>query len=353
MEQLAEDPWPPVLDKLASNIMTPPSILAKLAINPDVCEQGSGRQALLENWATPGDAIGPLLTLVRENPFVPSEHMAMSEETALFFFDAAFCGAAANPNTLPEDLHALVGISEGRSQEHLAENRNTSATSLAALAENPSAGVRSRVAMSHTVPAALLGLMSSDPSFYVQSSVAQNRCAPLDAVLSLTCHPLDYVAASAAGNPRLPNEVLRSLLDHHAPSVRAAASCNPSFPTDEFLSRALHGERSTRERANGDLRMPPDELRKRSALRDPNVLSLIAGNPSTPRDVVVALTRHARWSVAAAAIRNKSLPTPELWKILRSKSQEALWSEVHREIARRLWAERSEAGTHANSSGLG
>ena len=99
------------------------------------------------------------------------------------------------------------------------------------------------------------------------------------------------------------NEILNSHCD-----VRSSAAGNPNTPADALIELSKDSHCDVRRNAAGNPNTPADTLIELSKDSDCDVRSSAAGNPNTPVDTLVELSKDSNWAVRISAAGNPNTP---------------------------------------------
>ena len=205
---------------------------------------------------------------------------------------------------------------------------STSESELLALAHDPDATVRMRLASSSESPESVLLVLAEDDNATVRTKVAENSNTPPELLAAMAQDPNDWVQMAVAANPNTPLAILLAFAQVDSSNIRRGLGVNPRTPS-EVLSRILAVQmEDPRASANpwqlmGIARNPstPAESLRLLSTQHVDVRSAVAGNPSSPPDLLSSLARDKAKSVRTAVASNPSTPED-----VRSAVQEAIAS---------------------------
>jgi len=218
----------------------------------------------------------------------------------------------------------------GKIRMQLGKNPATPPGVLAALAQDRAAGVREEVARNpSTPPEVLLRFVKSpddDPKYqYVRGHAAQNASLPVEGVLALLRDGDPIERAGLGANRAVPVELLTRLSGSGDAKDRWFAARHPSTPVERLRALALDEVEMVQRGVAGNPSTPPDVLLEFSKEAESGgfyslMISALAGNPSTPPDL---LKKMARMGDALREIiaDNPSTPPEVLRSLARSRSE--------------------------------
>ena len=99
------------------------------------------------------------------------------------------------------------------------------------------------------------------------------------------------------------NEILNS---HWG--VRSSAAGNPNTPADTLIELSKDSNYAVRRNAAGNPNTPADTLIELSKDSDYAVRRNAAGNPNTPADTLIELSKDSEWVVRRSAAGNPNIP---------------------------------------------
>ncbi|WIM92535.1 hypothetical protein ACTOB_004478 [Actinoplanes oblitus] len=317
---------------LASNIHAPGTILADLIRNggepgTTPCPHQPGDAAAVTrqvrllaagNPASPVAAVEPLaarpdstwaLTLARRSD--------LSDETYRHLLELhdhdVMASIAANWAAPPDLLRALYDLEGGRWRHWVLANPRTpldllvrysreggsppteyhpDLDGLLTLARDADPRVRLVAAASFRLPADVRATLIDDADFEVACRATRYYTVSAEQVRTLVTRYGSRVFSQVAGHPACPPDVLLTI------------ATDPTSSAEEILDVAV------RESA------PPAALA--ACLRHPHAAAGIAGNPSTPPDMLIKLAAHSDPQVLWELARNPSLPTAAVDLILKN-----------------------------------
>ena len=254
----------PVRRGVATNLMSPVSVLNELARDPDKFV----RQDVGRNRCCPAPLIESLA----------AEHM-----------ESVRWGVAANPRAPARILEALAQDESLEVRGKVAEHPNSPAALLHVLAVQE---VQHSRATAHKV-----AIIRRNVSKNVATSPSTLELLASDAAGRL----------GAAGNPKTAQEVLANLAGAGNQAVRTALASNPSAGNDVF--RILAGDKSVevRVRIGSNPHLPDTLLRELSQDSSPYVRESVGRNPSCPEPILWALARDTDLFVRAGVAANPRL----------------------------------------------
>jgi hypothetical protein len=204
---------------------------------------------------------------------------------------------------------------------------STSESELLALAHDPDAMVRMRLASSSESPESVLLVLAEDDTAIVRAKVAENPNTPPELLAAMAQDPDDWVQMAVAANPNTPVAILLAFAQVDSSNIRQGLGANPRTPS-EVLSRILAVQMedprmSAPWQLMGLARNPstPAESLRLLSTQHVDVRSAVAGNPSSPPDLLSSLARDKAKSVRTAVASNPSTPED-----VRSAVQEAMAS---------------------------
>jgi len=240
---------------------------------------------------------------------------------------AVKAAVATNSNTSPETLHTLSreGAHDDTSLgRFVASNRNTSAKTLWELAGSSEATTREVVAEHPNAPPELLQTLATDEAHDVVHAIASNKSTPPETLHALSESFGDVVVK----NPSTSSETLHSLYNVDNKFMRADIARHPStspetlhelasdensmvmlavMENDNTSPKTLHEaynkeipkdkEYARNYRIAGNSSTPPDILNTLSTDSDRDVAMRISTNPSTSPETLHALSTHKSFVV--------------------------------------------------------
>jgi hypothetical protein len=247
------------------------------------------RATVAENPGTPVDVLRELAT-----SGYPSICSAATSNPALTAADLEFCaatleyerarmGIAANPNTpqhildqLSEDPSPFVRVQTiGRCSQPIVDR----------LAHDPQDMVRCHVGHSHRISIEQCELLAGDPDDWVRWAIAGNRVAPPPTVLdTLSRDTSTRVRHAVAGNLLVTSDLARRLRTDPDSDVREALAGNRSTPADVLAGLARSRSYRAIREAVATNPSCPAEVRTHLATRD--------RSPYVRRAAESALTRN-------------------------------------------------------------
>ncbi len=182
---------------------------------------------------------------------------------------------------------------------------------LAVLAQDADPIVRRKVASRADATVEILVLLAQDSDEYVRRSVAEHSQTPIDVLKDLAQDASTSVRYAVAGNPHTPESTLLELAQTDRDSFDGAFSGNPSTPPDvlaDIATSALRGGEMPFITWNL-LRNPgtPVDFLLHFSTGPADLRAMVAGNPSTPIDVLTALSKDKAKTVREAVAANPNV----------------------------------------------
>lgn len=241
---------------------------------------------------------------------------------------------ASHPDASAALLANMVRDEQAKVRSAVACNANAAAESLAALAADNDASVRKGVATNPCAGASLLTALAQDRAAEVRLTVASNPSTPSDALEHLASDRDVEVALAVALHSSSTGAALRKIISiHNGPVDGPASSWRERLAIAADLERRswLLGSVELRDAFNASLPDLLGELRwfkgPRQAVasrencpvdvlvelaQHPDTVGYVAGNPSAPANVLIALTHDADSKVRRAVASNPSTPAEAL-----------------------------------------
>ncbi|GAA0454996.1 hypothetical protein Aca07nite_68590 [Actinoplanes capillaceus] len=315
---------------LASNIHAPGAILADLIRNggePRItpCPHQPGNAAVTRevrllaagNPATPVAAVEPLAARP-DSTWAPTlaRRSDLSDETYRHLLELhdhyVMASVAANWAAPPDLLRALYDLEAGRWRHWVLANPRTpldvlvrysreggsppteyhpDLDGLLTLAGDADPRVRLVAAASFRLPADIRATLIDDADFEVACRATRYYAVSAEQVRTLVTRYGSRVFSQVAGHPSCPPDVLLTI------------ATDPTISAEEIIDVAVHES------------APPAALA--ACLRHPHSAAGIAGNPSTPPDMLIKLAAHSDRQVLWELAGNPSLPATAIDLILK------------------------------------
>ncbi|MFI1992090.1 hypothetical protein [Actinoplanes sp. NPDC020271] len=306
---------------LASNIHAPGAILADLIRNggePGIipCPHQPGDAAVTRevrllaagNPATPVSAVEPLAARPDSTwAAALARRSDLSDETYRHLLELrdhdVTAGVAANWAAPPDLLRALYDLEASRWRHCVLANPRTpldllvrysreggspptefhpDLDGLLTLARDADPRVRLVAAASFRLPADVRATLIDDEDFDVACRATRHYTVSAEQVRTFVARYGSRVFSQVAGHPSCP------------PDVLLAIATEPTSSAEEIIDVAVHES------------APPTALE--ACLRHPHAVAGIAGNPSTPPDMLIKLAAHSDPRVLWELAGNPSLP---------------------------------------------
>lgn len=244
---------------------------------------------------------------------------------------------AANPSTPLAVLRALAADPETWPRMGVASNRDAPPDLLVSLSADTEQSVRVATAGNSATPAAALEALGEDPSDRVRQAVGANPSTPLATLNKLALDTEIDTRAAVAKNSAAPAELLEALsLDaaehrHYGPVVRVAVAANRSASPTLLQKLALDETRClfgavVRQAVAANPSTPPSVLLGLSTDKNKRVLAAVAGNVSSPAQVLETLAgiQNLGARARAALAKNPSTPISVLSRLARIKDAKVM-----------------------------
>ncbi|NBO26600.1 MAG: hypothetical protein EBU96_07400 [Actinobacteria bacterium] len=228
---------------------------------------------------------------------------------------------AANPKATQELLRVLARDRSEYVVIQVAGNPGCPVDLMESLAKNKSEDVRYYLACNERAPAKTLRLLAKDDSVSVRAAVGRHEKTPATLLMTLACDSDENVRQGVALNPKAPIELLEALSSDEGETgsiIRWSVASNPSTPlrilrrlwrdSDEYVRQCVAGNISI---SKGFLLEILDEAQKLKSNRV-TFVSEIAGNPKTPVEVLVALSKDKDKWVRRVVAQNTRTPKENL-----------------------------------------
>lgn len=240
-----EDRQYKILAFVAMNAKTPATTLRDL-LNTEIAFWV--RELVAKNPNTPRDTIELLLhdeTYSVVNAAIVNPNIAQETLERLLSDPKHQFLAASNPSIPSSTLIQLASSNVEEIRMGVASNKGTPGNVLAALAQDNAKGVRIEIAGNEHTPPEALALLAQDNDKYVRANIAGNEHTPKETLAALAKDQEKYVRIKVAGNKNSPPDSLRLLHENYGSdvddsyarySVNEVLAANPSTPSDVLIA---------------------------------------------------------------------------------------------------------------------
>lgn len=197
----------------------------------------------------------------------------------------------------------------------VAKNPSTPVAILNQLASDKKTDVRASVADNTGAPVELLDMLAKDKQMAVRRNVAENPKTRKETLAVLAKDKDGDVARGVARNRNTPKNLFYTL----AKTEPIPVAGNPSTPVEILTAFAKHKEISVREALAENPSTPVEILIGFSKSKQPYFRQLVAGNPKTPADILKILVNDKNLDVREAAneeLARRNLAESVLNKVL-------------------------------------
>lgn len=348
---LAEHPHMAVRRAVATNEMSPPSLLAALADGatlpparfcygcdatdepPPGMHCGGGHEgalvdlqyAIVANPSTPADVAEGFVdhpvtyvrwTLANRRDLSPEAYQRLANDPE----PSVRGNVAANPAISERLIRRVARDTTDDVRRRLAGNPAIPLDVLTHIASTARIGATVLPRIAAATPGEVEQL-SRSPVAAVRMALAERADLPASVVHLLAEDPDAKVLKALAPNPMLTNEQLRSMLAKHGGRVAARVAANPTCSPDLLRELATQGPpvqkayRIVAAHPNAD---GPTLVR---CLRDPQARPIAARHPALPVGVLAELVDDPDEGVAEAAAANPSLPRHAMEHLLSGQAE--------------------------------
>jgi len=161
---------------------------------------------------------------------------------------------------------------------------------LAKMAETPSREVRSLAAESPSLDEVVVNKLIKDPEPGVRAFLGLNPKTPRWALLQLRNDPDPNVKWGIARNPNWTGEDLRKMYEDHS-AAEALIAGNPSTPPDLLATLAKSKDHAVQTALANNPKIPVEIVRWLFQEGNSATKKMLVDNPATPRDIVERLAQ--------------------------------------------------------------
>jgi len=169
---------------------------------------------------------------------------------------------------------------------------------------------KQRLALDPSTPPEVLKQLAEDENVKVRAWVSENPSTPPEVLRQLAQDGASWVRMEVAENLNAPRDVLAQLAQDENANVRGAAQENPNYRghrTSQLRLLAQGREFDVEEME--EFSTTPEGL---ALSEDVRTRERVAGDPSTPPEVLKQLARDEDWGVRAAVAKNFNTPSSVL-----------------------------------------